>query len=277
MNRFSIREAMLYALNIFGKNFIGIFFLGMLSVVFISVAQMAVDWFVISNFGLVHSNELAKTMPVLAFFRPLIGVFIYSAIVFLLHSMVFFFLTSAFLPLFWGYELKLRNFFPSFKKIVRFLMGLFIIIVPFGIALLVFFLVTSAPVTNFFVENGLLSVLILVPVLILAAGITITIMLLRYMFFYFEILENADVSTAFRKSAEMTIGRRKKLVLLLIILIFINFIGRMLIMGTIITLPFFVLVLIYVYFKVDRKRLPEEIKSDVLNSELAAHQNGENI
>ena len=51
MFNFSIRKAFVYAFRFFGQNFVGVFALTILSVTIISLTQMAVDYFVISNLG----------------------------------------------------------------------------------------------------------------------------------------------------------------------------------------------------------------------------------
>ncbi len=255
MYNFSLKKIFTDAFRIFGQNFTGIFMLSILSVTLISFVQISADTFIISNFGVLMPKGGAVTTA--EYFMPLFGIFIYTFTVFFMHALVFFLLTSAVMPLFENKELKLKNFFPPLKIILKFIAGIIILMLPFGVSLLLFFMVTSAPVTSFFVENGLLSVLILIPVLILAVGIAVTIVMLRYAFFYIALFEGARVSAAFAKSAAVTLGKRKKIFFLLLLLLIFNFLGRIFIIGTVVTIPVSALALLCAYFKLNEAYSPE--------------------
>lgn len=261
MFNFSIRKAFVYAFRFFGQNFVGVFALTILSVTIISLTQMAVDYFVISNLGTLLPVDAVGTVSNEEYYKPLFGVFVYSCVVLFINSLVFFMFTGALLPLCLGGELKLKKYFPPLNKIIKFFGGFITIILPFSFALLIFFVVTSAPVTQFFVENGLLSVLIIVPFLILVSGIIISALLFRYIFFYFSVFDGKTVSESFRKSTELTLGKRNKIFFLVILLLIINYFGRVLIIGSIITIPISVLVLIYVYFCLEGRKEPFENSS----------------
>lgn len=266
MFNFSIGKAFAYAFRFFGQNFTGTFFLSMLAAAFISISQMAVDYYVIGNLGALIPAD-AATVSGGEYYKPLLGVFIYSCVVLFINALVFFMLTAALFPLCLGGELKLKNFFPPISKIFKFFGGFITIILPCGFALLIFFIVTSAPVTQFFADNGLLSVLIIVPFLILVSGIVVSALLFRYMFFYFGIFDAKTVSESFAKSAELTLGKRNKLFFLAVLLLIINYLGKILIIGTIITMPLSVLALIYAYLELSAQRKRGE-EAETMKNEL---------
>lgn len=255
MYYYSVSNAISYAFKFFGKHFLPIFIISMFVVVLANALQMPVDFFVINTLGTLSMERTKDIVTLKEYFSPLFGTLLYISTFTLISAFFFFCLSRALLPLCLGEELKLKNLLPPFNQIIKFLAGFIMITVPLLIGALLFFIFTSAPVTNFFYENGLLSLLFALPIMMLASGIIVFAMLLRYAFFYLSLIEGLSFSDSLRKSAEITIGKRNRIIILILLMLVFNFIGKALILGIIITVPIFALAMIYTYLKIDGNRI----------------------
>jgi hypothetical protein len=159
---------------------------------------------------------------------------------FALQALVLLFLTNAFLPAFKGHKVKLKNYFPEFKKIYLFIIGVALLLVVPTVGSLL-----STFVPNYEALQLTLSAITMV----------FSIMLFRYFFFYIELLAGCPLFTSFKSSSVATKGNFFGIALVIIaamltnlfILFSVNFFGTIISIFILFTLPMTALVFANVY------------------------------
>ncbi|AKL98497.1 hypothetical protein [Endomicrobium proavitum] len=246
MNNFSIKQAFRFALKFFTQNFYKVFF-------FTTACVFAERALVFSN--LIFANSVLGQNS--SFTAKLFAQMFVICTPILFESLIFFFLTSFAAVVFKQDVSAVKNFFPSAQKIALFIYGLIILSLPMFTAVLCFFALTSDGVQKFFTDANLLSISILVPFIVLGAGVAISALIARFSFFYFGVLEGLSLADSFAKSARITLMCRKKIFLFLVLSGVINFAGFILVAGSILTIPLISLAMVYIYFELNKN--PDEV------------------
>jgi hypothetical protein len=210
--------------------------LAVLGIVFIQI----ISAFFLSNyfssfFGVIGFDLLPVVSKAFLLFFVL-----FKDAIFLAQALVLLFLTNAFLPAFDGYKVRIKKCYPGIKKIWKFVTG--------GAALLVAPTVLSSIAIFFPEQNSLQMVLA-------AVTIVLTIALLRYFFFYIEIIHGASIIKSFKNSAKATKGNFFPIAFLIVVALLVNlsiflsaaFLERLIIVFILFTLPMTVLILAHIY------------------------------
>jgi len=253
---FSMKQSFNLAVRFFIANFYKIFFVG---AVFVFLERLIV----FSNVAFAGSVLAAGASTAARLFAQMFVLIVPT----FFEALIIFFLTAGSKFLHDNGSLRIKNFFPSAQKIAAFIYGFIVLIFPMFIAVLLFFAVTSDSAQKFLTESSLISISIALPFLILAAGVFISALMSRYVFFYFGVLDGLSLADSFRKSARLTLLCRKKLFLLLILLALFNALGFALIAGSLFTLPLSALTMMYVYFELTKPAVEETLQDRAFDVE----------
>jgi hypothetical protein len=224
---------------VFCQNIFKVVLLSALAVLFIVFIQSIAAFF-LSNyfnpfFGVIGFYSLPVVSKAILLFFVL-----FKDAMFLAQALVLLFLTNAFLPAFDGCKVEIKKCYPGIKKIWKFVTG--------AAALLVAPTSLSA-IAIFFPEQDSLQMVLA------AATIVLTIALLRYFFFYIEIIEGASIIKAFKNSAKTTKGNFFPIAFLIVVALLVNvavflsaaFLERLAIVFILFILPMTVLILAHIY------------------------------
>jgi hypothetical protein len=235
---FSIKKSLQSSFQIFCQNIFNIVLLSALSVLFLALLQVVSAFFIVNYF---KSFSAAQLTSVSFLSKSMIFSFIlFRDVFFLLQSLVLLFLTNAFLPAFDGCKVELKNYFPSIKKIYRFVMG----------AALLLIVPTLFSSISLFV-HGQESFQIIIS----ASIFVVIIVLFRYFFFYLDILNGSSVFESLKNSTKATHGNFFSIAFLIVTALLINlailfssaFFGIVMAVFILFTLPMTILIFADVY------------------------------
>jgi hypothetical protein len=241
---FSIKQSLLPSFEVFCQNIFRVVLLSALAVLF-AVFIQGISAFFLSNyfnsfFGMIGFDSLPVGSKAALFFFIL-----FRDTTFLAQTLILLFLTNAFLPTFDGCKVEIEKCYPGIKKIWKFVAGM--------MTLLVAPTVLSA-IAIFFPEQDSLQMVLA------AVTIVLTIVLLRYFFFYIEITEGASIIKSFKNSAKATKGNFFPIAFLVVVALLVNlavflsaaFLERLTIVFILFTLPMTILILAHVYGQLKR-------------------------
>jgi hypothetical protein len=264
---FSVERSLQSSFQIFVQNSFKVILLSALFVIFFFLIQGLAAFFTImisqdfSGAGFSVVPSISK--KILVFFV------LFRNVVFLLQAMILLFLTNAFLPALRGHKVEFKNFFPGFKKIFLFAIGVsFFLAIPTICSILAVFLPMN---------EGIQFTLS-------AIAIVGSVALFRYFFFYIELLSGCSLSNSFKSSAVVTKGNFFSILFLIVMLILINFLVMLSVnlFGIIIvsvfilfTLPISILILADVYSQLTHDSSGDDSQEKTLRIEDDVMENTE--
>lgn len=242
MNDFSVIKIFRLALNALLKNFTGIFLVTVLSASSVLVASLFLNTVFLSRVNeIVGFAITANAQPLSVYSNPFILYSFYIGIAMIFAAFAIFCLFSLFLPLCKNREMKLKNFVPSVKALSLFTVPVLILFVFFETAVLLLPAAVRAVPAGW--GLSVLSALSFAALFLLAAAA------LKYFFFFPAVLENAGLAQALKKSGDITSGRRLKLFVFFALLFLLNYFAKYFVFLLLLTVPFSVLAVIYVYLE----------------------------
>lgn len=242
MNDFSVVKIFRLALNALLENFTDIFLVTVLSASSVLVAGLFLNTVFLSRVNeIVGFAVAANAQPSSAYSNPFILYSFCTGVAAVFAAFAVFCLFSLFLPLCKNKEMKLRNFIPSLKALSLFSVPALILFAFFETAALLL------PAAVRSVSAGLgLSVF---SALSFAAVFFLAVSALKYFFFFPAVLENAGLAQALKKSGDITAGHRLKLFVFFVLLFLVNYFAKYFVFLLLLTVPFSVLSVIYVYLE----------------------------
>lgn len=235
---FSIRQSLQSSFQVFCQNIFKVVLLSALSVLFLTLVQVFSAFITVTGFKSLSVAQFSSVPPVSK--GSLFLFILFRDALFALQALVLLFLTNAFLPAFKDHKVKLKNYFPGFKKICLFIIGVaLLLVVPTAGSLL------STFIPNYETLQLTLS----------AITVVFSIMLFRYFFFYIELLAGCPLFTSFKSSSMATKGNFfgiafviiASLLINLLVLLSVNFFGIIISIFILFTLPMTVLIFANVY------------------------------
>ena len=252
MNDFSFSGVFRAAFNTLIKNFTDVFFLSILSTASVLVISLFLNSIFLSRLNSVMSaaisGELAQSASnYVKMTNPFLLFLVYAGLVLIFAALFMFFMASALLPLCKGNAMRLKNYIPSFSSVIKFVFSTVIFFAVFG------FIILAGPLFAGYISagDGYTAGVLAVSVISFAMLAVFVIFALKYSLFFIPLLENAGLKEAFKKSKGLTNGQKMKIFVLFSLLFLINFAGKFLIFLLLVTVPFSLITVIYVYLELD--------------------------
>jgi hypothetical protein len=270
MNDFSFSAVFRSAFNALIKNFTDIFLLSVLSTTAVLVVSLFLNSVFFSRVSAMINAAIAGNAAQTAadyarLINPFVLLSVYAGLVLVTAALFLFFMVSALLPLCKGAAMKLRNYIPSARAVSNFLISAFVMFILFEIIIVALPAAVKAASGGEGYTTGVFAVSVVSFALLTA----LVIFSLKYVLFFFPLLENAGLKDSLRKSKALTNGRRMKIFVLFAVLFLINFIAKYLIFLLLVTVPFSALAVIYAYLELDYKEIPERESAITLKEEEA--------
>jgi hypothetical protein len=225
------------------RNFESSMVLSVISIVLIALVQIGSAYINVNSFSF---NTPAMTNLLLSMPIPMLSNFVTQYMVFFLQILVIFCLTKALLPAFKGLKISIQDYIPTFQQVFYFVIGMMIMFV-----VLVSISIMSTAVV---VSETVLGDEMLDRVILFMLSVSIFIYLCRYLLFYVGILQDKSVLESLKSSSKMLKGSIFKFILILILLALLNYVGMLLIVGLVVTLPFSVFVFVNVYIQLSEQK-----------------------
>lgn len=174
---FSIKKAFMFTLNLSKKNFLAVF-------------------------------SFPAVCFLLKFSIKILTPSLFEPLELIIEGIVLLSITNVFLPFFSKQKTELKNYFPNYKKIIKFFIGEILLLTPafisivFGMLGWSFLHYTSKIVVAAGIIIFILSILIAVKAIII---------IVEYLFFYINLLNGDSILSSFKNSAKLTFGTRNKL------------------------------------------------------------------
>ena len=246
MNDFSFSGVFRAAFNTLIKNFTDIFFISVLSAASVLFISLFLNSLFLSRVNSVMGAALSASDYVKTT-NPFLLFSVYAGLVLIFAALFLFFMASALLPLCKGNVMRLKNYIPSFSSAAKFVFAAVIFFAVFG------FIILAGPSFAGYISagGGYNAGVFAVSAISFALLAVFVICALKYSLFFIALLENAGLKEAFKKSKKLTNGQKMKIFVLFSLLFLINFAGKFLIFFLLVTVPFSIIAVIYVYLELD--------------------------